>query len=206
MSIVWNGGKGGAAPRNLMEAVWPAARGASYLADAVLIVAGALLVGLMAQISIPLPFTPVPITGQTFGVLLVGMTLGARRGLLAMLLYLAEGAVGLPVFAGGTAGVAKFVGPTAGYLAAYPFAAMLCGWLAERGWDRKPWTAAFGIFLGSLVVLTLGTLVLSFFVGGLAPAFLKGFLPFLPGDVVKTTLAAVALPGSWAILGKRPRH
>lgn len=205
MSIVWNGGTGAVPPRNLSEALWPAARGVSYLVDVVLMVAGALLVALLAQITIPLPFTPVPITGQTFGVLLVGMTLGARRGFLSMLLYLAQGAAGLPVFAGGEAGLAKFAGPTVGYLTAFPIAAWLCGTLAERGWDRKPATAALGIFLGSLVILTLGTVVLSFYVGGLIPAILKGFLPFLAGDVVKTTLTAVALPGAWSLLGKNRR-
>ena len=94
MSIVWNGGQAVSTPRNLMDALWPDARRAASLADIMLIVAGSLLVGLLAQVAFPLPFTPVPLTGQTFGVLLVGMTLGARRGFLAMLLYLAEGAAG----------------------------------------------------------------------------------------------------------------
>jgi Uncharacterized conserved protein len=172
--------------------------------DALLIVLGSVFVALGAQIAIPLPFTDVPITGQSFAVLLTGMLLGSRRGALAMLLYLLEGAAGLPVFAGGAAGAALFAGKTAGYLLAFPLAAFVTGVLAERGWDREPLRAAAGMFIGSLVVLTLGSLVLSLFVGGLERGFLLGFVPFLPGDVVKTAFAAAALPGAWRLIG-RPR-
>lgn len=171
--------------------------------DALLVVLCSALVGMGAQVSIPLPFTPVPVTGQTFAVLLTGMLLGSRRAAVAMLLYLAEGAVGLPVFAGGAAGAAVFAGKTAGYLLAFPLAAFATGLLAERGWDRKPWTAALGMFLGSLVILSLGALVLSAFVGGVRSGFALGFLPFLPGDVVKTALAALALPAAWRVLERR---
>ena len=171
--------------------------------DALLIVLCSALVGLGAQVSIPLPFTPVPVTGQTFAVLLTGMLLGSRRAAIAMLLYLAEGAAGLPVFAGGAAGAAVFAGKTAGYLLAFPLAAFATGLLAERGWDRKPWTAALCMFLGSLVILSLGALVLSAFVCGVRNGFALGFLPFLPGDVVKTALAALALPAAWRVLERR---
>lgn len=193
------------APRNLAEGLWIPGTGATQerTREIILTLLGSLVIVGMAQIAIPLPFTPVPITGQTFAVLLVGMALGPRLGAAAALAYLVEGAAGLPVFAGGSAGIAKFVGPTAGYLFAYPLAAALVGWLAERGWDRKPLTTALGMFLGSLIILGLGTAVLSFFVGGLVPALAKGLLPFLPGDVVKTTLAALTLPGAWAVLGKK---
>jgi biotin transport system substrate-specific component len=122
-----------------------------------------------------------------------------------MLLYLAEGAAGLPVFAGGAYGVAKFFGPTAGYLIAYPLAALLVGYLAERGWDRKPHGAALTMLLGSSVILTMGGLWLSRFVGGLGTAFLQGVLPFLPGDVVKIGLAAALLPGGWAFVKRLER-
>lgn len=168
--------------------------------DAVLITLCSLFIAACARISIPLSFTLVPITGQTFAVLLTGMLLGSRRGALALLLYLAEGAAGLPVFAGGAAGATRFLGPTGGYLIAYPLAAALVGFLAERGGDRRPLAAALTLLVGSLVILSLGTLWLSFFVGGLGSAFLQGFLPFIPGDLVKSALAALLLPGGWRLV------
>src|SRR5215510_9056491 len=116
--------------------------------DVALIALGSLVVAIAAQIAIPLPWTPVPITGQTLGVLLVGASLGFRRGALSMALYLAEGASGLPVFAGGAAGAVHLIGPTAGYLWSFPFVAALVGWLAEHGWDRRVWTAVAAMALG----------------------------------------------------------
>ncbi len=172
----------------------------AVVSDVLLIAFFSLFVAASARIVIPLPFTPVPITGQTFAVLLTGMLLGSRRGALALLLYLAEGAAGLPVFAGGAGGAARFAGPTGGYLFAYPLAAGFVGLLAERGWERRPFGAALAMFLGSLIILTLGTLWLSLFVGGLGTAFIQGMLPFLPGDVIKTALAAMLLPGGWALV------
>lgn len=178
------------------------ARLQAALADALLIAGASVLVAVCARISIPLPWTPVPVTGQTFAVLLIGMVLGPRRAALALLLYLLEGAAGLPVFAGGAAGVARLWGPTGGYLWSYPLAAAITGSLAVRGWDKRPHQSALAMFLGSLVVLTLGSLWLSFFVGGLAQGFARGFLPFLPGDVLKTLLAAGLFPGAWALVRK----
>jgi biotin transport system substrate-specific component len=188
-------------PQTLADAIFPR-KGVSLSRDAALVVGATLVTALCAQIAIPLPFTPVPITGQTFAVLLTGIVLGRRRALAALLLYLAEGACGLPFFAGGSSGPMKFVGPTAGYLLAFPIAAYMTGWLAERGWDKTPLKAAFAMFLGSFIILSLGTLVLSLFVGGLMPAFAQGFAPFIPGDLIKTTLAAIALPTIWRILPK----
>ena len=191
-------------PRTLTDVLLP---GQSHWLNLARIVAGSLFIALAAQVSIPLPFTPVPITGQTFAILLTGILLGGNRGALAVLLYLAEGAVGLPVFAGGASGLAKFVGPTGGYLFAFPFDAYLTGRLAEAGWDRKPATAGLAMFLGSLVVLTAGSLNLARFVpGGLSSGFTLGFLPFLPGDLVKTTLAALLLPGAWRLVGRAARR
>lgn len=172
--------------------------------DALLVVGASLLVAASARVEISLlPFTPVPITGQTFGVLLTGMLLGSRRGALALALYLLEGAAGLPFFSGGGAGIAHLVGPTAGYLYSYPFVAFLLGWLAERGWDRTPLRTAAAMLLGGTFILATGTLFLAPFVGGLGAAFLKGWLPFVPGDLVKTALAAALLPGGWKLLGGR---
>jgi biotin transport system substrate-specific component len=195
-----------AAPANLADALLPARpseRTRALLRDALLVAACSGVIALAAQLSFRIPGTEVPITGQTFAVLLTGTLLGWRRGALAVLLYLAEGAAGLPVFAEGRGGIAPFFGPTAGYLFAFPLGAALAGWLAERGWDRRPLTAAVGMFLGSLVILGVGTIVLSAFVGGIVPAVAKGFLPFLPGDLVKTALAALALPGAWRFAGRR---
>jgi biotin transport system substrate-specific component len=149
---------------------------------------------------IPLPFTPVPVTGQTFGVLLVGMLLGSRRGALALLMYLLEGALGLPVYQSGTGGIVRLLGPTAGYLWSYPFAAFLMGFLVERGWDRTPLRTAAAMLLGGTLILAMGTLWLGSITGDLRSAILQGCLPFLPGDLVKTALAAALLPGGWKLI------
>ncbi len=160
-----------------------------------------LVTALSAQVAIPLPFTPVPITGQTFGVLLTGALLGPRAGALAMAFYLMEGAAGLPFFAGGTAGAAKFWGPTGGYLLSYPFAAMLVGWLALRGWDKRPATMLTAMLLGSVVIFAGGACWLAHFVG-MGRAWALGVLPFLPGDAIKALLAAGLLPLGWKWVGK----
>lgn len=121
----------------LVDAVWPK-KGRRRLVF--LVVAGSVLIALLAQLEIPLQ--PVPITGQTFGVLLVGALLGSRLGAVTVLTYLAWGAIGLPVFAGGISGPARLVGPTGGYLVGFVGAAFLVGWLSERGWDRRILTTA----------------------------------------------------------------
>ena len=123
--------------------------------------------------------------------------LGARRGFLAQALYLAEGAFGLPVFASGAAGVAVLAGPTAGYLLAFPFAAAITGAMAERGWDRHFSTMMIAMLAGSVPVFALGLTLLARFV----PAdrlLAAGFYPFLPGDLIKATLAALAFPAAWS--------
>ena len=172
------------------------------LRNGLLIVGGSIVTALAAQLAIPLPWSPVPITGQTFAVLLCGATLGARRAFLAQLLYLAEGAVGLPVFAGGALGVAKLLGPTGGYLLAFPFAAAVTGLLAERGWDRHFSTMLVAMLLGSSVIFGLGLIGLSRFVP--APGLLAaGLWPFVPGDLIKSTLAALAFPITWRWVGGR---
>jgi biotin transport system substrate-specific component len=126
--------------------------------DLFLVLGGSLVVALLAQVAIPLPFTPVPITGQTLGVLLVGASLGWRLGLLALLTYLVEGAIGLPVFAGGGAGFVRFLGPTGGYLLAYPLAAALMGFWVERfGSDRNVFKMIGAMILCSLIIYGLGS-------------------------------------------------
>lgn len=192
-----------AAPRTLADVVLGRQRAQHNQATSVfLVVLFSLLVAVCAQASIRLPFTPVPITGQTFAVLLTGALLGSRRGALALLVYLLEGALGLPVFAEGRGGVGHLIGPTGGYLVAFPLAAGVVGLLAERGWDRTPLRTALAMLLGSLVVFTLGVCWLSRFVGGVPNAVVQGMLPFLPGDLIKTALAALLLPGGWKLVGE----
>jgi biotin transport system substrate-specific component len=168
--------------------------------SAAVVVGFSLLTALAAQVVVPLPFTPVPLTGQTFAVLLTGALLGRRLGALAMLAYLLEGAAGLPFFRGGAGGVAHFSGATAGYLLAFPAAAYVTGHLAERGWDRRFATAAAAMALGSLVILACGWAWLALMFKGGAEAFWLGVAPFLPGDVLKIALAAAVLPSGWALL------
>jgi biotin transport system substrate-specific component len=170
--------------------------------DIALIALGSLVVAVSAQIAIPLPWTPVPITGQTLGVLLVGASLGWRRGASSMALYLAEGAGGLPVFAGGGAGVVHLMGPTAGYLWSFPFAAALVGWLADRGWDRRLWTAVLAMALGELMVYAFGVPWLAQYIGW-ERVWMAGFWPFMPGAVVKLGVAGAALPFAWRLVGNR---
>lgn len=169
----------------------------------VLVVAFSLFIALSAQVVIPLPFTPVPVTLQTFAVLLTGALLGSRLGAAAVVAYLVEGALGLPFFRGANGGwLYLTLAPTAGYLLAFPLAAFLTGWLAERGWDRKFLTAAAAIGLGSVVILFGGWLGLLRFYST-EQAFALGVAPFIIGDIVKIALAAAALPSGWALLKRK---
>ena len=183
----------------------PTMRRSALLYDAALVLGASLVIALSAQVAIQLPFSPVPITGQTMAVLLVGALLGSRRGALAVLAYIAQGLAGLPVFAGGVAGLARLFGPTGGYLVGFVAAAFLVGWLAERGWDRRFGTTLAAMTLGNLVIYSVGAAWLAVFVGGLSGAWSLGVLPFLPGDALKIVLAAVLLPGGWKLLGMRGR-
>ncbi|HYG56017.1 MAG TPA: biotin transporter BioY [Burkholderiales bacterium] len=167
-----------------------------------LAVAGSLLLTVSAKVQIP--FWPVPMTMQTFVVLVLGMAYGWKLGAATMLLYLAEGALGLPVFAGTPErgiGIAYMVGPTGGYLAGFVAGAILCGWLAERGWDRSAWRTALAMTAGHLLILLLGFLWLSSLVGA-AKAYAVGVAPFYAATVAKTALAVVALPLAWRALNK----
>lgn len=171
--------------------------------SAALVVAFSLLTALAAQVVVPLPWTPVPLTGQTFAVLLTGALLGSRLGALAMIAYLVEGALGLPFFRAGASGVGHFFGPTGGYLLAFPAAAFVTGYLAERGWDRRFLTAAAAMALGSLVILAGGWAWLTILFRTAGEAFRLGVAPFLLGDIVKIALAAAALPAGWALLRRK---
>ncbi|MGH9129018.1 MAG: biotin transporter BioY [Acidimicrobiales bacterium] len=171
--------------------------------DAVLVFAGAALVGLCAQVSVPLPFTPVPLTLQTFGVLLAGAALGWRRGFASMLVYGGLGLVGLPWFAGHAGGTAILGGPLFGYVIAYPVAAALIGWLASRGLDRSPIRTAAMMIVGSIVIYAGGLpwLMANVHVG-LAKGLHLGVTPFLPGDAIKAVAAALLLPATWALVNR----
>ena len=171
-----------------------------WMRSLALVVAFSLLTALAAQVVIPLPL--VPITGQTFAVLLTGALLGSRLGALAMIAYLVEGASGLPFFYAGRGGFQHLLGPTAGYLWSFPVAAFVVGLLAERGWDKRYFSAAAAMFLGSVVILLSGWAWLSRFMPA-SVAFNEGVTRFLVGDVVKIALAAAVLPSGWALLQRR---
>ena len=170
--------------------------------DAAAVVVASLFIALCAQLEIVLPFTPVPLTGQTLGVLYAGALLGSRRGAAAVALYLLEGASGMPVFAGGAAGAAKFLGPTGGYLLGFPLGAFVTGMLAERGWDRTPLRSFFMILLGSAPIFACGLVGLSRFVPADA-LLVTGLLPFIPGDLIKAGISAGLLPYGWNLLGRK---
>lgn len=172
-------------------------RAADWLRNLGLIVAGSLLMAALAQVSIPLPFTPVPITGQTFGVLLTGAAFGSKRGAASMILYLLEGALGLPFFAGGASGWHVIVGATAGYLIGFIVAAYVIGVLAERGLERSVRTSFVPFFVGTLIIYLFGVTWLAIVLGSLSKAVAAGLLPFLIGDFIKLILAAAVLPATW---------
>lgn len=178
-----------------------AAPRSTMLTNVMLVVAASLVTAAAAQLEIRLPWTPVPISGQSFAVLLSGLVLGARRAFLAQLLYLAEGSAGLPFFSGGAGGFAHLLGPTGGYLMAFPFAASITGLLAERGWDRNPFTLFAAMLSGSTIIFGLGLLQLSRFVPGNA-LLGAGLLPFIPGDLIKSGVAAGLFPLVWKLVNR----
>ncbi len=167
-----------------------------------LVVAGSALVALLAQVSIRLPFTPVPVTGQTLAVLLVGGALGGWLGGLSMLLYLLEGAVGLPVFASHASGLASF-GATGGYLVGFVVMAFVVGRLAERGWDRTLLKSIAAMVLAEAVLYAIAVPWLGLYVG-MSHAIPLGFLPFIAGDGLKLLIAGGLFPAAWKLVGSRP--
>ena len=173
-------------------------RAAGWLRDLLLIITSSLFVAAFAQIEIPLQ--PVPITGQTFAVLLVGATLGSKRGAASLALYLAEGALGLPFFAGGAAGLTYVVGATGGYLIGFIVAAYVIGLLAERGLERSIRTSILPFLAGTLVIYLFGVSWLAIVLGSFQKAVAAGLLPFLIGDAIKLAAAAVALPAAWKLV------
>ena len=177
----------------------PSARRYAGFYDVALVLGGSLFIALSAQIALLLPFSPVPVTGQTMAVLLVGALLGSRRGALSVLAYLAEGAMGLPVFSAGGAGILWMLGPTGGYLLGFVPAAFVTGWLAERGWDRRIGSALAMMLAGDVTLYLVGVPYLASLVG-LDRALALGFVPFVVGDLCKLLLAAALLPSGWRLL------
>lgn len=176
--------------------------GEGLLREAARIASANVLLALCAHVAVPLPWTPVPITGQTFGVLLVAVLLGAQRGALTLVLYLAEGAAGWPVFAPiGLPGAARLLGPTAGYLWAFPAAAFVTGWIAERIESFSTWGGkarlAGAVLLGHALILSGGVLWLASVMGlGMSAALAQGFVPFVLLDApMKTALVVAAARG-----------
>jgi len=166
----------------------------SAVTKAALVVFGSLLLAVSAQFKIPL--YPVPVTGQTLVVLLIGMTYGLRLGGITLAAYLFEGALGLPVFAGGAAGVAVLMGPTAGYLFGFLLAAIAMGYLAERGMGRTVVSTIAAMVIGNCVIYLCGALWLANFIG-FGQAIAAGVLPFLYGDALKLVVAAGLMPWAW---------
>jgi len=191
--------RSGAVLADLLPQAGSAAR--AHLRDAVLVLGGAALTGLASQLSVPIPGTPVPVTGQTFAVLLVGTVLGARRGFAAMALYALAGVAGVPWFVGGTSGAA---GASFGYILGFAVAAPIVGALARRGGDRTPLRTAGVMALGDLSLYAIGVpyLALALHVG-LGKALALGFVPFLIGDAVKIALAMGVLPTAWKLVARK---
>ena len=202
------------APRTLADVFWPAAdqagAAASLLRNAMLVLVGSIFVAATAQVQIP--FYPVPFTGQTFGVLVVGMALGWRLGGLSLALYAVEGAIGLPGFAGFKGGMAILSGPTGGYIAGFIFAAAVVGALAGKGWSRSILLTLAAMVIGNIVIYACGVAWLSNWYATLGAKFIpagatayeaaiaNGLVPFLIGDVAKIVAAALVLPGAWKVV------
>jgi len=180
--------------------------------DVLLVLAASWFMALMAQVAIPLPFTPVPITGQTLAVVVIGATLGSRMGGAAMLAYLLQGGLGLPFFSRGSAGWGHLTGATGGYLGAFLLATVLVGWMVERwGCDRHPLKMAGTMALSTVLILSLGSLWLGVWLVmagtfiSVQDVLMRGFVPFIPGDIIKNLIASSLLPLSWRWVNRPPK-
>jgi len=187
----------------LVERMLPSEGVRGWMRDILLVIAGTALITLSARLQIP--FYPVPMTMQTFAILVLAMAYGPRLGAATLALYIVEGAVGLPVFAGTPEkgiGLAYMMGPTGGYILGFLLAAMLVGWLAARGFDRSPAKAAIAMLAGNVVIYVPGLLWLGAVVGWDKPVLAWGLYPFVLGDLFKIALGAALLPGVWALIGR----
>lgn len=176
----------------------------TWMRNLIFAIGGTIALWISAKIQVP--FFPVPMTMQTFAVLVIGMAFGWRLGGATVALYLLEGAVGLPVFAGTPEkgiGLAYMVGPTGGYLAGFVIAATAVGWLAERGWDRKMAPTLIAMVAGTAIIFACGLLWLGTVLGWDKPILEFGLIPFLPAAAFKVALAAAVLPAAWRLIGTR---
>ncbi|MGL9617899.1 biotin transporter BioY [Bradyrhizobium sp. U531] len=184
--------------------MWPTRPGETVgsLRAVVLVALGSALMALSAKVNLPLPY--VPMTLQTLVVLMIGAAYGWRLGSATMIAYLAEGALGAPVFAGPVGGIAPLVGPTAGYLFGFIAAAFVTGWLAERGWDRSVPLLFAAMAVGHLVILAAGFGWLAFGLGlGAAKAWQVGIVPFIAASLVKNALGATLMPAARRLIERR---
>ncbi len=185
----------------------PSSRARAFAVDAALVLAGVAVVALLAQVEIPL--WPVPITGQTLGVIIVGASLGAWRGAAALTTYMVLGLAGLPIFAGLTGSLVAIAKPSFGFVIGFIFSAFVAGWFAERAWDRRPALAFVGFAAASVVPFLFGIPYLAFVLNvslGLDLTFWQileaGLFPFIIGGLVKAGIAALIIPGAWALVRK----
>ncbi|MBA3339070.1 MAG: biotin transporter BioY [Geodermatophilaceae bacterium] len=175
----------------------------SVITDTLLVAGGAVFIALVAQLAFYLPFTPVPVTGLTFGVLVTGAAMGSIRGLLATVLYVAIGVAGAPVYAQGSYGIDVLLGVTGGYLVGSVVAAALIGYLAEKAWDRQVVSAVPAMLLGELAIFVIGVGWLMVVLDvGLGEGLAFGFTPFIIGEVVKFVAAGLLLPGAWKLVDR----
>lgn len=187
-------------PGTVLADLLPASRARSAV-DAALVVGGAALTGIAAQIALPVPGSPVPVSGQTFAALLVGTALGARRGFLSLALYAVVGMAGMPWFAQGASGYAM---PSFGYILGMLLAATVVGALARRGADRSMLRTAGSMAVGSVIIYAVGVPYLALATGmSFSAAIAAGLVPFLIGDALKAALAMGALPTAWKLIGRR---
>lgn len=183
----------------------PSSRARAFTVDAALVLSGVVVVALLAKVSFFIG--PVPITGQTLGVIVVGAALGARRGAAALTTYMLVGLAGLPVFAGPVAGPAYVLLPSFGFILGFIPAAYVAGWFAERAWDRKPWLAFVGFVAASVIPFLIGVpymaIILSTVMGQqitFASVMAAGVLPFIVPGLIKAAFAALLVPGAWLIV------
>ena len=188
----------------IADVIRPAGTRSSWIYDAALVAGFSLVIALCAQVAIPLPFTPVPVTLQTLAVLMAGCLLGSGRGALAVLAYLGEGFAGLPVFSGGTSGISHLLGPTGGYLLGFVAAAFVAGLFAERGAARSRLGTLMMLIVGNIVLYVPGVLWLGVYTG-MDRAVSLGFLPFVVGDLLKTAAGWGLLSGLSLVTGKARR-
>jgi biotin transport system substrate-specific component len=183
----------------------PSTRARAFAVDAALVLAGVAVVAMLAQVEIPL--WPVPITGQTLGVIIVGASLGAWRGAAALTTYMVLGLAGLPIFAGLTGSLLAVAKPSFGFVIGFIFSAFVAGWFAERAWDRRPALAFLGFAAASIVPFVFGIPYLAVVLNvglGLDLTFVQileaGLFPFIVGGLIKAAIAALVIPGAWALV------